>query len=262
MTDLAVSIIVVSLNTKKDFLKTLNSILSQKFSSYEIIVIDGDSKDGTIEEIEKNKRNISKYIIEKDKGIYDAMNKGINISKGRWIIFLNSGDIFYDNNVLLKFSEYDLKNNQIVYGDTIIDNDNIKYLIKSNMFTDKTILMPFCHQSCFVRSSIFKNQKFILDYKISSDFNFFVQSYINNINFFKANFIISQVKAGGLSDTSRKDVLEENILILKKTKNKKIYILYFLKILENIKYLIKLIIPKKILNFLLKIKYRNMIILK
>ena len=93
MIDIAISIIVVSLNTKKDFLKTLNSILNQKFSSYEIIVIDGDSSDGTKDEIENNKRNISKYIIEKDQGIYDAMNKGINISKGRWIIFLNSGDI-------------------------------------------------------------------------------------------------------------------------------------------------------------------------
>ena len=75
MTDLAVSIIVVSLNTKKDFLKTLNSILSQKFSSYEIIVIDGDSKDGTIEEIEKNKRNIKykKIKMEESQKGYEAM---------------------------------------------------------------------------------------------------------------------------------------------------------------------------------------------
>lgn len=262
MIDIAISIIVVSLNTKKDFLKTLNSILNQKFSSYEIIVIDGDSSDGTKDEIENNKRNISKYIIEKDQGIYDAMNKGINISKGRWIIFLNSGDIFYDDNVLFKFAEYDQKNNQIVYGDTIIDNTNFKYLVKSSKFTDKTFLMPFCHQSCFVRSSILKNQKFILEYKISADFNFFVQCYMNNFTFFKVNFIISQVKAGGLSDTLRKDVFQENILILKKNKNKNINILYLLKILENIKNLVKLIIPKKLLIFLLKIKYRNMIILK
>ena len=119
--------------------------------------------------------------------------------------------------------------------------------------------MPFCHQSCFVRTSILKKHKFILDYKISSDFNFFVQCSNNNLNFLKTNFIISQVNAGGLSDTSRKDVFTENILILKKTNNKNIHILYFLRVFEKIKDLIKLIIPKKVLYFLLKIKYRKMI---
>ena len=90
-----ISIIVVSLNTKKLFLKTINSILKQKYKNFEIIVVDGKSSDGTQEIILKKKFLFSKYIIEKDKGIYHAMNKGIDLSNSEWTIFMNSGDIFF-----------------------------------------------------------------------------------------------------------------------------------------------------------------------
>ena len=99
------SIVVISLNTKNQFLKTINSIKKQKYKKYELIVVDGNSIDGTKEEIKKINLKSKKYIIEKDKGIYDAMNKGIKKSSGKWIIFLNSGDIFYDKNVLEKVSK-------------------------------------------------------------------------------------------------------------------------------------------------------------
>ena len=95
---LTFSIVVISLNTKSEFLKTIRTIKKQSYNKYEIIVIDGKSTDGTVEEIKKLGKNISKKIIEKDKGIYDAMNKGIRLAKGNWIIFLNSGDIFYNEN--------------------------------------------------------------------------------------------------------------------------------------------------------------------
>ena len=96
------SIIVVSLNTKNDFLKTVNSILSQEYRNFEIIVVDGKSKDGTIKEIKKRKKFFKKIIIEQDKGIYDAMNKGVKYIKKDWVIFLNSGDIFYNSKTLKK----------------------------------------------------------------------------------------------------------------------------------------------------------------
>jgi glycosyltransferase involved in cell wall biosynthesis len=102
MIEIKLSIVVVSLNTKNEFIKTIGSINSQVYKNYEIIVIDGDSSDGTVDEILKVKENFSNFIIEKDKGIYDAMNKGIRLSKGEWIFFLNSGDIFYNKNILEK----------------------------------------------------------------------------------------------------------------------------------------------------------------
>ena len=161
-----ISIIIVSLNTKAEFLKTLNSIKNQKFNNYEVIVIDGDSTDGTVKEIENNKKFITKYIIGKDKGIYDAMNKGINLASGDWIMFLNSGDIFFNNFVLQKLNFNSLKNKEVVFGDTVVDNKDIKYLVNSKMFDTKTILMPFCHQSCLVKRDILKKIIFLLNTNI------------------------------------------------------------------------------------------------
>ena len=95
-----ISIIIVSLNTKNEFIKTLNSAYEQTYIEKEIIVIDGLSTDGTTQKIKKNKNKISKFIIKKYKNIYDAMNKGSKLASGNWIIFLNSGDIFFDKRVL------------------------------------------------------------------------------------------------------------------------------------------------------------------
>ena len=155
------SIIVVSYNTKNDFLETLESITKQIYRNFEIIVIDGNSNDGTKNEIFKRKKTISKFIIEKDRGIYDAMNKGIKISRGKWIIFMNSGDKFLKKNILYNFTLKDVKNYDIVYGDAIVNTKNFKYVLKSKPFEYNTFLMPFCHQSVFVKSNILKKKKFL-----------------------------------------------------------------------------------------------------
>ena len=95
-----ISIVIVSLNTKNNLNKTIKSILHQTSKKFEIIIIDGNYSDGSINLIKKYKKHFSKIIIEKDKGIYDAMNKGIKISNKPWIIFLNSGDTFYNKFVI------------------------------------------------------------------------------------------------------------------------------------------------------------------
>ena len=146
------SIVVVSLNTKKDFLKTIKSIKKQKFKNYEVIIVDGKSTDGTIELIKKINNKKYKYIIERDKGIYDAMNKGVKLSSAQWIIFLNSGDQFYNRDILKKISLIETKNHDVMFGDTVINNGYFDYKIKAKGFTDKTFLMPFCHQSTVVKT--------------------------------------------------------------------------------------------------------------
>ena len=117
------SIIVISLNTKKEFLKTIKSIMNQTFKDKEIIIIDGFSTDGTINKINELKKNFSKVIIEKDKGIYDAMNKGLRLSEGEWILFLNSGDILFNSSTLENIFKKIKFNSEIVFGNTIIYNE-------------------------------------------------------------------------------------------------------------------------------------------
>jgi glycosyltransferase involved in cell wall biosynthesis len=108
-TNFKISIVVVSLNTKKDTVNTINSILLQSYKNYEILVIDGKSNDGTVEFLRKNSNKIN-FISKKDKGIYDAMNKGSHLASGEWIMFLNSGDIFYNNKVLSNIFKKTIEN--------------------------------------------------------------------------------------------------------------------------------------------------------
>ena len=117
-----ISVIIVSLNTKNDFLSTIKSIISQT-KKVEIIVVDGDSKDGTIDIINQYSNFLEKVIIEKDQGIYFAMNKGIKLASNEWIHFLNSGDIFFSDETIKNVSNI-LRANKT--SDVVIGNSYVK----------------------------------------------------------------------------------------------------------------------------------------
>lgn len=252
------SIVVVSLNTKKKFLKTIQSINSQTYKNYEIIVVDGNSTDGTLKIITKMKKNFSKIIIEKDKGIYDAMNKGSHLASSDWVIFLNSGDVFYNNQTLFNIFKQPVIENDIIYGDTQVKNENINYFVNSSIFSKKTILMPFCHQSTIVKTDIVKKNKFSLKYKYSSDFDFFIKCFLKKRKFYNSNLNISTVITNGLSDINRQKVYSENIQILKNYNYNFFLILniWLFKLLTLAKDSIKCMLPKKIIMIILKFKYK------
>jgi len=255
------SIIVVSYNTKKEFLKTLNSIKKQTYKKYEIIIVDGSSTDGTINLIKKIKNKKVNFIIEKDNGIYDAMNKGIKIAKGEWALFLNSGDIFNNPDVLKKANDLIDKKSDIVFGNAVINNKTILYHHLSKNFSSKTIYIPFSHQSVFSKTKILKKNLFNLNYKICSDFNFFTKQYKKNKRFQKINLTIATVISAGLSDSNRFKVFYENFIILKKNKflkGKIISLIIFFTTMSITK-LTKKILPNFIVNMILKMKYHNKI---
>ena len=252
------SVIVVSLNTKNKFLQTIKSIISQTYKNYEIIVVDGRSTDGTIKEIEKLKKNFSKIIIEKDKGLYDAMNKGSNLASGEWVIFLNSGDVFFNNQTLFNIFKQRVIKHDIIYGDTQVKYENLNYFANSSIFLKKTILMPFCHQSTIVKTDIVKKNKFSLKYKYSSDFDFFIKCFLKKRKFYNSNLTISRVIANGLSDINRQKVYSENIQILRNYNYNFFLILniWLFKLLTLAKDSLKFILPKKLIIIILKFKYK------
>lgn len=254
-----ISIIVVSLNTKKKFIRTIKSITDQTYKKKEIIVIDGKSTDGTIKILNKLKNFFFKIVVEKDKGIYDAMNKGSKLASGDWITFMNSGDIFYNKKILSNIFKQKLIKKDIIFGDTLVKNHSMKYISKGKNFTNKTIVMPFCHQSAIVRSEIVKKNKFSLKYKYSSDFEFFIKCFLRKKNFYNCNLIISEVLGGGVSDVRRQDVYNENIKIIKNYNFNASLILklFFFKFLNLIKDFTKYIFPKFIVLLILKSKYKN-----
>ena len=255
------SIIVVSLNTKNKLLKTLQSIYAQKIyrKKYEIIVVDGLSTDGSLEEILKIDDKIDKLIIEKDYGIYDAMNKGIKNAKGDWIIFLNSGDLFYEDDILQKINSLSLNKSDVIYGDTSVNNNSLKYKVHGNSLNENCINIPFCHQSSFVKSHLLKKYNFDLRYKFSSDFDFFIKLYKDKKSFKKVDLIIGDVEGGGLSDNNRFGVFFENLKIVFRNafflKNylKIIYFFLFLLLAQ----FLKLMLPNIIIDQILRKKYKK-----
>ena len=115
-----ISIIIPTFNSSETIQDTINSVIFQNFRNYEIIIVDNNSKDKTIEIIKKNRLIDIKFIIEKDNGVYDAINKGIKLSTGKIISLLHSDDIYYDNkvldNVVTAFATYETN---IVYGNLL-----------------------------------------------------------------------------------------------------------------------------------------------
>jgi glycosyltransferase involved in cell wall biosynthesis len=203
------SVITVVRNGEASIAGTIKSVIQQVYTDFEYLIIDGASVDNTIEIIKSiNFRGI-KLISEPDGGIYDAMNKGIRYASGDYILFLNSGDYLYDENVLGHVSRY-LYDNDLIYGDTILSNNNGKQYLQSKKFSSIQYGMPFCHQSVFVKASIMKNNYFATSYKYSSDYHLFYSLFrIGNIKYSKINFPISIYDSSGVSN-SLISVLEQS----------------------------------------------------
>lgn len=165
-----VTIVTVVYNAASLIKETIESVLMQDYDNIEYIIIDGASQDETIGIIEGYENKITNFISEPDKGIYDAMNKGINIATGEWIIFMNAGDKFYSRDVLKNiFSHKLLSDIKVIVGSTLIHYSFGDYIVIPDKVEKLTRCMPFCHQSVFVRSRILKDIRFDSSLKITGD---------------------------------------------------------------------------------------------
>lgn len=173
-----ISVVTVCFNCREDLLRTIDSVVSQTYCNIEYIIIDGGSTDGTVEVIKSNAEKISCWISEHDNGIYDAMNKGIALATGEWIIFMNAGDTFYDNRVISNiFSKKFEKEVAIIYGDTEFDlGFDRKFIRRLKQHTQQDVIGDLNHQSMLTRTSILKTiGGFDTYYKICADFKSFVE---------------------------------------------------------------------------------------
>jgi glycosyltransferase involved in cell wall biosynthesis len=172
------SVITVTLNSKKTILRTLKSINNQIFKKFEYIIIDGSSIDGTLDIIKKNLNHKKILISEKDNGIYSAMNKGILLAKGEYIIFLNSDD-WLNKNTLKNVFNF-IKNNNypdIVYGNARFYN-NKKFIFESKAnLSNIKFNMSLLHPSIYIKKHIIKKFLFSEKYLISSDYDQILKLY-------------------------------------------------------------------------------------
>jgi glycosyltransferase involved in cell wall biosynthesis len=245
---LKISIITVSYNSKATIADTIASVASQTYSNIEHIIIDGASSDGTIEIIISFGSKVSKFITEPDKGIYNAMNKGIGIANGDIIGILNSDDYLSDNfvieTIVKGFQKYNI---DAIYGDVkFIDPRNTKRVVRyysSKSFHPKKFkygIMP-AHPSFYVKKSLYETiGLYKEDYKIAADYELLIRFFkkgLIKIKYIPIPFV--SMRTGGISNKSLKSCYILNKEILRACRDNgintnifNIYSKYFIKIFE------------------------------
>ena len=178
-----------------------------------------------------------KWISEPDKGLYDAMNKGINQATGEWINFMNAGDTFYNTKTIENIYSNNLYEYDIIYGAVNMLSNTFNKIVWPKHKISKSHPMPFNHQSVFVRSSIYKKYLFDLSYQYAADYNFFckIQQNAKSIN---TKEIIANYSIEGVSSTNGISVNRERI------KSNPCLYNYYLHLLYYRNYYIKIILSK------------------
>lgn len=200
-----ISIITINLNNYKGLINTIKSIQSQQLILSEHIVVDGLSHDDTCSVLNLYSDVITNLISERDKGIYDAMNKGIKLSKKEYVLFLNSGDSFSDSSSLQHLTN-NLGDYDLVYGDILDFGQSPEQLVNypQKLNFEYMLCGGLPHQSTAIRKSLFDkvglyNEK----YKIISDWVFFMEAlFYHNVSYKHIPHVISVYEGGGLSSRS------------------------------------------------------------
>ncbi len=207
------SIIVVCLNPGDKLNKTVSSVLSQTYTDYEILVKDGGSRDGSVEELAQWCKGTQdgvltqekvRIVVKKDTGIYDAMNQAVEEARGEYILFLNCGDTFFDREVLEKTASYMKENPDagIYYGDTFCEKSG-------SLDGAPGEITPFvcfrnipCHQACFYHYSLFEKRAYDLQYKIRADYEHFLWCALSKReNILGMKFPVASYEGGGYSES-------------------------------------------------------------
>lgn len=180
------SIVTINYNNVEGLKRTIDSIIQQSFNDFEWIVIDGGSTDGSRELIEENAAHISFWVSEPDKGIYNAINKGISHANGDYIQILNSGDYFFENNTLEQLFSEDYPNADILYGDAFLlypDGNHIDKKYPDTISLNYFIHDVINHQATFFRREVFDGHPYNENYLIASDWAYCMEAVCRGLRF-------------------------------------------------------------------------------
>lgn len=223
-----VSVITVVYNDAKNIENTIKNVSNQDYENLEYIVVDGGSTDGTLDIIKKYEDKISKFVSEPDLGLYDAMNKGVRMASGEWIIFRNSGDYFLKKNTISDtFKGYIDSGEGLISGKVRMFNqygykDYNVPLLTQNSYWDK---IPFWHPSTYIRRSLQLTEPYDIRYRNSADFNFFLKCLKSGVTYKVVNQIISLFNTiEGVTADNYLRTLHENLDIFKELDADKFYI--------------------------------------
>ena len=216
-----VSIITVVYNSEDLLENTILSVINQNYPNIEYIIIDGGSKDRTIDIIKKYEKSVSKWISESDNGLYDAMNKGLDLANGEYVWFINSGDKIFSNQTLTEIFKSIENKADVIYGETEIIDRNDKSLGMRRHSVPELLSwkklskgMLVCHQSVLVRKEI--AEKYNLEYRHSSDFEWLIKVLKNSKTIVNTKLTLSKFLEGGQTNKNLAPGLKERFRIMRK----------------------------------------------
>ncbi len=212
------SIITVTYNAEKALEETIQSIISQTYKDIEYIIVDGGSKDRTLSIIEKYKSHIAKVVSEPDKGLYDAMNKGLKMATGDYVCFLNAGDSLHEDETVTMMVKSIEKNQfpDIIYGETAIVDSKRHFMhmrrlsapAKLNWKSFKNGMLV-CHQAFFAKREIAIDEPYNLKYRFSADFDWCIRVMKRAKSFHNSEItIVDYLNEGMTTQNHRASLLE------------------------------------------------------
>lgn len=255
-----ISVVTVCYNAVNDIEKTILSVINQTYPNVEYLIIDGGSTDGTMDVVNRYKDKIDVIVSEPDKGIYDAMNKGIDRATGDWINFMNAGDCFYLKSTLADVFAFDsVESADVVYGYQIHSFPYGKFVRKRLPLEDFNKYMPIGHPASFVRSIILKKNLFDCKFKIAADYNFFFHAYKKGLSFLPVDVIVSDFESSeGVSSKATFRTVKETAMVNGSygTFNYKLNCVK-LKVISVIRNFINYCFPQMVCKIKEKKRYRN-----
>lgn len=203
-----VTVVTVCFNSEATIEQTIESVLGQSSKDYEYLIVDGASKDNTLNIIDKYSDCGIRVVSEEDEGLYDAMNKAADLAEGDFIIYMNSGDVFADSYVLEDIEPYLNENVDLIYGGTIRvkpEGDVTERYSGSNIVL-RLLLQGkmMCHQSVFTRTEVMRKYGFDKAYTITADYDFIARMAHDKRKMVYVDRIVSKVdNVGGISSAVR-----------------------------------------------------------
>lgn len=212
------SIITINYNNRDGLRHTINSVINQTFHDYEFIIVDGGSNDGSVEVIKEYSDHITFWVSERDKGVYNAMNKGIAQAKGTYVNFMNSGDTFYSHNTLEEVSTYIDESDFVIGKDYNQDPDTgeeFTTILPTRISMAALYMWTLPHQSAFIRRALFNDSLYDETLRIVADWKFYLDKIVYEGKTVKLlDMVICNREQEGMSISQASKTIEERHRVL------------------------------------------------
>lgn len=211
---LTFSIVTVVRNAAPTISETINSVARQNYDSFEYIIVDGASDDGTLGEIERHRHRVGRLISEPDHGIYHAMNKALELARGKWLIFVGADDLFVDPSVLSDISKNLKDERAVYYGNVLLKSSGKTYCGEMNTY--RLMQQNICHQAIFYPREQYTKRKYDLAFGLLADYAYNIELWGARVPFIYIDRVVCLYNDLGASSLGDQIFERQKLSIIKK----------------------------------------------